>query len=72
PCVPVGVVSGEAVWVVPQEPEALAAALPVAASGAAGLAPAARLRYERTFHPDVVTKRLVDIYADVVARSRTA
>jgi glycosyltransferase involved in cell wall biosynthesis len=50
-------------WVVPPEPAALAAALPVARSGAAGLAAAARSRYERTFHPDVVTKRLIDVYA---------
>ena len=26
---------------------------------------AARLRYERTFHPDVVTKHLLDIYANL-------
>lgn len=47
------------------EPAALAAALPVARAGAAALAPAARARYERTFHPDVVTKQLIDIYAAV-------
>ncbi|QGN46264.1 glycosyltransferase family 4 protein [Micromonospora sp. WMMD558] len=63
--VPAGIVTGEAGWVVPPEPAALAAALPLAAAGAAGLASAARSRYERTFHPDVVTKRLIDIYADV-------
>ncbi|MEU4566215.1 glycosyltransferase family 4 protein [Micromonospora sp. NPDC023956] len=50
-------------WVVPAEPAAMAAALPVAAAGAAALSAPARLRYERTFHPDVVTKRLIDVYA---------
>jgi glycosyltransferase involved in cell wall biosynthesis len=56
-------------WVVPAEPGALAAALPVARTGAAGLAKAARARYERTFHPDVVTRRLIEVYASVVAAS---
>ncbi|MFE9651433.1 glycosyltransferase [Micromonospora sp. NPDC006431] len=71
PAIPDGVQVGEAGWVVAPDPAALAAALPVARAGAARLAPAARARYERTFHPDVVTRRLIDIYADV-ARSRTA
>ncbi|MBQ1075712.1 glycosyltransferase [Micromonospora sp. C31] len=62
---PTGVTAGEAGWVVPPEPAAMAAALPVAAGGAAAIAQAARLRYERTFHPDVVTKRLIDVYAGV-------
>ncbi|SCE71567.1 Glycosyltransferase involved in cell wall bisynthesis [Micromonospora viridifaciens] len=62
-----GPAEGEAGWVVAPEPAALAAALPVARAGAAALAPAARARYERMFHPDVVTKRLIDIYADVAA-----
>ncbi|MEV0877922.1 glycosyltransferase family 4 protein [Micromonospora echinofusca] len=65
---PTGVAAGEAGWAVPPEPAAMAAALPVAAAGAAEIAQAARLRYERTFHPDVVTKRLIDIYADVTRR----
>ncbi|MER6756547.1 glycosyltransferase family 4 protein [Micromonospora echinofusca] len=65
---PTGVVAGEAGWVVPPEPAAMAVALPVAAAGAAEIAQAARLRYERTFHPDVVTKRLIDVYADVTRR----
>lgn len=65
---PTGVAAGEAGWVVPPEPAAMAVALPVAAAGAAEIAQAARLRYERTFHPDVVTKRLIDIYADVTRR----
>ncbi|MEU4378530.1 glycosyltransferase family 4 protein [Micromonospora echinofusca] len=62
---PTGVAAGEAGWVVPPEPAAMAAALPVARAGAATLAPAARARYERTFHPDVVTKRLLDVYASL-------
>ncbi len=70
PPVPSGIESGEAGWVVAPDPAALAAALPVARAGAAALAPAARARYERTFHPDVVTKRLIDIYADVAAAAR--
>ncbi|MDM4721798.1 glycosyltransferase family 4 protein [Micromonospora sp. WMMA1363] len=69
---PAGLLTGEAGWVVPPEPAALAAALPVAAANAAGAAPAARLRYERTFHPDVATKRLVDIYAEVIRAPRPA
>ncbi|NYF55932.1 glycosyltransferase family 4 protein [Micromonospora purpureochromogenes] len=60
---PAGVVTGTAGWVVPPEPAAMAAALPVARAGAAALSQPARLRYEQTFHPDVVTKRLLDIYA---------
>ncbi|PYC68788.1 glycosyl transferase family 1 [Micromonospora arborensis] len=62
---PAGIGLGEAGWVVAPEPAALAAALPVARAGAAGLALAARARYERMFHPDVVTKQLIDIYAGV-------
>jgi glycosyltransferase involved in cell wall biosynthesis len=58
---------GEAGWVVPAEPGALAAALPAARDGAAALAPVARARYESTFHPDVVTRRLVKVYADTCA-----
>jgi len=54
---------GAAGWVVPPEPEALAAALPTARAGGAALATAARSRYERTFHPDVVTRQLLDVYA---------
>ncbi|GAA3349633.1 glycosyltransferase family 4 protein [Amorphoplanes nipponensis] len=49
-------------WAVRPDPEALAAALPVARAGAAAVAPAARARYLSAFHPDVVTRRLIDIY----------
>ncbi|MBU8857859.1 MULTISPECIES: glycosyltransferase family 4 protein [unclassified Micromonospora] len=60
---PSGVQRGEAGWVVAPEVDALAAALPLAATEAGMLAGPARSRYERTFHPDVITKRLIDIYA---------
>ncbi|ATO15894.1 glycosyl transferase family 1 [Micromonospora sp. WMMA2032] len=62
---PSGVQRGEAGWVVAPEVEALAAALPLASADAPVLAGAARSRYERTFHPDVITKRLIDIYASL-------
>ncbi|MFG1716397.1 glycosyltransferase [Micromonospora sp. NPDC049203] len=64
---PSGVRRGEAGWVVAPEADALAAALPLAAAEATALAPAARGRYERTFHPDVITKRLIDVYAGLAA-----
>ncbi|NHO82510.1 glycosyltransferase family 4 protein [Micromonospora sp. CMU55-4] len=64
---PVGVQRGEAGWVVAPEADALAAALPLAAAEAGMLAGPARSRYERTFHPDVITKRLIDIYAGLAA-----
>ncbi len=53
---------GSAGWVVPPDPAALAAALPLAAAQAADLSPAARRRYETTFHPDVVIKQLLATY----------
>ncbi|MEV0728515.1 glycosyltransferase family 4 protein [Polymorphospora sp. NPDC050346] len=61
--------SGEvpAGWVVPAEPAAMSAALAVARAGAAELSAVARSRYERTFHPDVVTKQLLDVYANMSA-----
>jgi glycosyltransferase involved in cell wall biosynthesis len=59
---------GDAGWTVPPTVDDLAAALPVARDGAAALSTAARLRYERTFHPDVVTKRLLDVYESVRRR----
>jgi glycosyltransferase involved in cell wall biosynthesis len=55
--------AGAAGWVVPAEPAALAAALPLALAGAGATAPLARSRYLRTFHPDVVTSQLLDVYA---------
>ena len=53
---------GVAGWTVPPDPDALAAALPVARAEAAQIAPAARKRYETAFHPDVLTQRLMEIY----------
>lgn len=49
-------------WVIPPTPQALAAALPQARDGAAALVSRARSRYERMFHPDVVTARLIEVY----------
>ncbi|MEV4845855.1 glycosyltransferase family 4 protein [Micromonospora matsumotoense] len=65
PAIPAGLLGGTAGWVVPPDPGALAAALPVARAGAALLSAPARLRYEQTFHPDVVLKRHLAIYASL-------
>lgn len=62
--------AGAAGWIVPADPAALAAALPAARAGAGALAPVARSRYERMFHPDVVTKQLLDVYADLARQRR--
>jgi hypothetical protein len=60
-------------WIVDPDPAALAAVLPIARAGAAAVAPAARDRYLRAFHPDVVTRRLIDVYAGLSVNSqRTA
>jgi len=56
---------GEAGWAVKPDPDALAAALPIARADAAAVAPRARRRYETAFHPDVVTRKLIDVYADL-------
>jgi glycosyltransferase involved in cell wall biosynthesis len=53
---------GDAGWTVPATVDALAAALPAARASAAGLAAAARKRYESTFTPELLTGRLVDVY----------
>lgn len=58
-------------WLAEPDPAALAAALPVARAGAAAAASAARDRYLRHFHPDVLTKRLIDIYAEVSRAGRS-
>jgi glycosyltransferase involved in cell wall biosynthesis len=52
-------------WLVEPSPAALAEALPIARDQAASLAPAARERYLKHFHPDVLTPRLIEIYAEV-------
>jgi glycosyltransferase involved in cell wall biosynthesis len=49
-------------WAVKPDPDALAAALPIARSEAAAVAPRARERYLRSFHPDVLTRQLIEIY----------
>jgi glycosyltransferase involved in cell wall biosynthesis len=59
-------------WVVEPDPAALAAALPVARAGAGALGGAARDRYRSTFHPDVVTRQLIDIYTELSANSHRA
>jgi glycosyltransferase involved in cell wall biosynthesis len=56
---------GDAGWTVPASADALAAALPRALAGAADLAPLARKRYESTFTPELLTRRLVDVYEDL-------
>ncbi|MPZ26819.1 MAG: glycosyltransferase [Micromonosporaceae bacterium] len=56
---------GDAGWVVEPAAAALAAALPAAAAQAPERAAAARARYESTFHPDVVTRQLIDVYESV-------
>ena len=62
-------VGEDAGWLVPPEPAALAAALPVARDEAGGRAKSARSRYLRDFHPDVLTPRLVEIYRGITANS---
>ena len=56
-------------WAVPPEAAALAAALPVARAQAVEVAPKARERYLDTFHPDVVTRRLIDLYTELSGKS---
>jgi glycosyltransferase involved in cell wall biosynthesis len=56
-------------WVVQPDPAALAAALPLARAQAHAHGAAARDRYLRMFHPDVVTKQLIGIYTDLAANS---
>ncbi|HEY8473507.1 MAG TPA: glycosyltransferase [Natronosporangium sp.] len=53
---------GDTGWTVPPEPAALAEALPVARRDAAVRSDAARARYLATFHPDVVTRQLIEVY----------
>jgi glycosyltransferase involved in cell wall biosynthesis len=56
-------------WVVEPDPDALAAALPIARADAASVAPAARDRYLSSFHPDVLTRRLVGLYTGLSINS---
>jgi glycosyltransferase involved in cell wall biosynthesis len=57
---------GDAGWTVAPSVDELAAALPVAVAGASALATAARARYEANFTPDVLIKRLLDVYSGLV------
>ncbi|MBG0560677.1 glycosyltransferase family 4 protein [Actinoplanes aureus] len=59
-------------WLAQPDPESLAAALPVARAGAAVAAAAARERYLRHFHPDVLTGRLIEIYTEMISDSQRA
>ncbi len=56
-------------WLVQPEAAALAAALPIARAEADRRGPLARARYQQFFHPDVLTARLIDIYAGLTANS---
>jgi glycosyltransferase involved in cell wall biosynthesis len=56
---------GDAGWLVEPRTDALAAGLKLAYAGAAGLATTARRRYERSFAPEVLVRRLIDIYEEV-------
>ena len=57
---------GPAGWIVPPTVDGLAGGLAQAAASAGSLGAAARRRYEERFAPDVLTKRLVEIYARVL------
>jgi glycosyltransferase involved in cell wall biosynthesis len=56
-------------WVVAPTAQALADALPIARAQAAGMAKVARERYLTTFHPEVLTARLVEVYRDLLPKS---
>jgi glycosyltransferase involved in cell wall biosynthesis len=62
---------GAAGWAVEPTVDAWAAALPIALAQAPALSALARQRYLSTFHPDVVTARLIDVYQDVARRGVT-
>ncbi|GLY04960.1 MULTISPECIES: glycosyltransferase family 4 protein [Actinoplanes] len=57
-------------WLAAPDPASLAEMLPRARDGAAVAARAARERYLRNFHPDVLTKRLIEVYAEMAADSQ--
>jgi glycosyltransferase involved in cell wall biosynthesis len=56
-------------WAIRPDPASLAAVLSIARADAATVAPAARDRYVRAFHPDVLTRRLIGIYGGLTANS---
>jgi glycosyltransferase involved in cell wall biosynthesis len=55
-------------WIVEPTAAGLAAGLEKAVHEAPGLRRTARSRYEEHFTPEVLTKRLIDIYTEVIAR----
>jgi glycosyltransferase involved in cell wall biosynthesis len=59
-------------WAIKPDAASLAAALPIARADAGAVAPAARDRYVRSFHPDVLTRQLISIYSDLPANSHRA
>ncbi|SLM04977.1 MULTISPECIES: glycosyltransferase family 4 protein [unclassified Actinoplanes] len=61
---------GESGWLAEPDPAALAAVLPRARAEAAGRAVAARERYLVHFHPDVLTRRLIEIYTGMISDSQ--
>ncbi|WP_436525284.1 glycosyltransferase family 4 protein [Actinoplanes sp. HUAS TT8] len=61
---------GAAGWLAEPNPAALAEILPTARAEAARVAPAARERYLTHFHPGVLTKRLIEVYAGMVEDSQ--
>jgi glycosyltransferase involved in cell wall biosynthesis len=60
---------GVAGWAVAPTPEALAEALPIARADAKATSEAARERYVSAFHPDLLVRRLVDVYNDLSVSS---
>jgi glycosyltransferase involved in cell wall biosynthesis len=62
-------IGSEGGWVVEPEAAALAATLPIARAEAKAVAPGARDRYVREFHPTVLTGRLLQVYRDLSANS---
>src|SRR3989440_2662947 len=59
-------------WSSPPPVAGPAAALPRALAWAPGLAPRARKRYEATFTPDLLPRRLVDVYAGLTGWGRVS
>jgi glycosyltransferase involved in cell wall biosynthesis len=56
---------GDAGWIVPPSVDGLASGLLLAAAEAPAYGVAARRRYEEHFTPEVLTKRLIEIYSEV-------
>jgi glycosyltransferase involved in cell wall biosynthesis len=57
---------GDAGWITEPDRDAIAAGLKLAHAGAGSLRSIARRRYEQSFAPDVLVRRLIDIYAEVL------